>query len=385
MKSPEPIYLDYAAATPVDDRVLAAMRPFWQEQFYNPSANYMAGRQVADKLQEARRRVAAALGTKPSEIIFTAGGTEANNLAIDGVMQQYPQANLLVSAIEHEAVLQAAQRYNHKLIPVDQKGLVELPSLEALINDQTVLISVMHANNELGTIEPLPAIGRLVSQVRQRRQKAGNQLPLYLHSDASQTANFLAVKPSRLGVDLLTINGGKMYGPKQSGALFVHTGLRLQPQIRGGGQERGLRSGTENLANITGLSVALELAQASHKIESKRLADLQQRFEQELQKAIPSLLVNSHGPRLPNIVHITIPGTDNERLMMELDQKGIICAVGSACSASNDEPSHVLKAIGLTDEQAQSSLRFSMGRQTTWRQLLTTVKQLAGLVAQNQG
>ncbi|MEO8784969.1 MAG: cysteine desulfurase family protein [Candidatus Saccharimonadales bacterium] len=385
MKHQKAVYLDYAAATPVDDQVLKAMQPYWQERFYNPSANYMAGRLVADDLKLARRRVAAVLGSKPTEIIFTAGGTEADNLAIDGIMQQYPQASLLVSAVEHEAILQAAQRYDHKLIPVDKKAVVRLDELGQLIDDNTVLISVMHANNELGSIQPLPKVASLIKKVRQQRQKTGNKLPLYLHSDASQTPNYLAVKVSRLGVDLLTINGGKLYGPKQTGALFVRSGLRLLPVIRGGGQERGLRSGTENLAAIVGLVTALELAQEGQQAESKRLAQLQQLFEAELQKAVPRLVINSVGNRLPNIVHVTIPEADNEQLMMQLDEQGIICAVGSACSASKDEPSHVLQAIGLSSAQAQSSLRFSMGRSTTKEQLLRVVQVLAGLVTKNQG
>jgi cysteine desulfurase len=367
------IYLDYAAATPLDPTVEAVMQPYWQEKFYNPSANYLAGRAVAAEIAQARSSVARQLGAKPSEIIFTAGGTESDNLAIDGIMQAYPQANLLVSAVEHEAVLQAAAAYNHTRIPVSQSGMVDVDQLAERIDSKTVLISVMYANNEIGTIQPLRKVADVVKRIRAERSKAGNTLPLYLHTDASQAANYLDLHISRLGVDLMTLNGGKIYGPKQTGALFVAAGLVVLPQVRGGGQERGLRSGTENVAGIIGFSEALEMTQSMRTDEVKRLQILQQSFQERLQESIPNLEINGGKQKLPNIVHITIPGIDNERVMMQLDEQGIICAVGSACSASNEEPSHVLTAIGLSVAQAQSSLRFSLGRKTTAKDLEKTV------------
>jgi cysteine desulfurase len=374
------IYLDYAAATPLDEKVEAAMQPYWRQKFYNPSANYLSGRAVAADIARARAVVAQQLGAKPSEIIFTAGGTEADNLAINGIMQRYPEANLLVSAVEHEAILQVATNYNCQQIPVDAQGTVDLEALAKQIDDQTVLVSVMYANNEIGTIQPLRKIADLIKQVLADRQKDGNKLPLYFHTDASQAANYLDVHVSRLGVDLMTLNGGKMYGPKQTGALFVRAGLILQPQVQGGGQERGLRSGTENVAGIIGFAKALEVAQSTRTQEVARLNDLRDRFVLGLSSKIPAVVINGSKQRLPNLVHLTIPDTDNERVMMELDEQGIICAVGSACSASNDEPSHVLKAIGLSESSAQSSLRFSMGRQTSWNDLETTILALQKIV-----
>ena len=374
------IYLDYAAATPVDPRVQAAMQPFWDEQFYNPSALYMAGREVAQLLDQARADVALCLGARPSEIIFTAGGTEADNLAIHGVMQTYPQAKLLVSGVEHDAVLEVAQQYHADIIPVTKTGLVDLEALRQQLDDQVVLVSVMYANNELGTIQPLKQIAALIKQVRTARQKAGNDLPLYLHTDASQAGNYLDLHVSRLGVDLMTLNGGKIYGPKQTGGLFVKSGIVLQPQVRGGGQERGLRSGTENVAGSVGFATALRLAQADRQQEGRRLRALRDQFVDELCTVIPAIDVNGDKQSLPNIVHITIPGVDNERVMMQLDEKGILCAVGSACSASHDEPSHVLKAIGMSDAEARSSLRFSMGSGTTQKDLKTVVGILQQLV-----
>ncbi len=378
---PNMIYLDFAAATPLDPKVEAAMRPYWQTKFYNPSANYLAGQGVAKDIQVARASVAAILGTRPSEIIFTAGGTESDNLAINGVMQIYPKAKLLVSATEHEAVLQTAQAYKHQLIPVNQQGVVDLAKLADLIDDQTVLISVMYANNEIGTIQPLHQIAKLIKVVKQDRQKAGNKLPLFFHTDASQAANYLDLHVSRLGVDLMTLNGGKIYGPKQTGALFVKAGLVLLSQIKGGGQERGLRSGTENVPGIIGFAKALQIAQNQRDKEVKRLQALQKSFTEQLQKALPKAIINGGKQRLPNNVHITIPGIDNERVMMQLDEQGVVCAVGSACSASNEEPSHVLKAIGLTDTEAQSSLRFSLGRPTTAQDIKVSVQALQQILS----
>jgi cysteine desulfurase len=370
------IYLDYAAATPLDPVVEKAMQPYWQQNFYNPSATYLAGKKVAADIAQARAEVASVLGAKPSEVIFTAGGTESDNLAIHGVMQQYPTANLLISAVEHEAVLQAAAAYQHQLIPVKPSGGIELDKLTSMIDDQTVLISVMYANNEVGTIQPIKRLSQIVQRVRQARAKAGNNLPLYVHTDASQAVNYLDIHVSRLGVDLMTLNGGKIYGPKQTGALFVKTGLTLEPQIVGGGQERKLRSGTENVPGIIGFATALKLVQAERIKEAPRLKLLQEFFEKQLQSSLPAIIINGGKQRLPNNIHLTIPGADNERLMMELDEQGIICAVGSACSASSEEPSHVLKALGLSDAEAQSSLRFTMGRQTTQKDIATVVQAL---------
>lgn len=376
------IYLDYAAATPLDPSVEKAMSPYWRDKFFNPSANYLAGRAIGADIAKARAVVASLLGAKPSEIIFTAGGTEADNLAINGIMQSHPGSKLLISAVEHEAVLAAAKSYSHQVIPVTKQGLVDVKKLASMIDDQTVMVSIMYANNEIGSVQPLRQIADLIKQVLQQRQQQNNDLPLYFHTDASQAANYLDIHAHRLGVDLMTLNGGKIYGPKQTGALFVKAGLVLRPQIVGGGQERGLRSGTENVPGIIGFAKALAVTQDLRAAELKRLQKLQNDFIKELQKAIPRVVINGGKARLPNNVHITIPGIDNERVMMQLDERGIVCAVGSACSASDEEPSHVLKAIGLSDADAQSSLRFSMGRSTTANDIVQTVSALQQLVGQ---
>lgn len=359
------LYLDHAAATPMDERVFAAMRPYFTKIFYNPSATYLPAKHVAQNLQTARATVAHWLGARPTEIIFTAGGTEANNLAIRGVMQRYPEANVLVGAIEHESVLAPARQFACKEVAVDKQGSVNLADLRAKIDAQTVLISVMYANNEVGTVQPIREIAQLIKTVRDERQKQGNALPLYLHTDACQAVNYLDLHAARLGVDLMTLNGGKIYGPKQSGALFVRSDVDLVPQILGGGQERGLRSGTENVAAAIGFATALDIAQTMRTQETKRLAELQQYFYEQLTAKLPHVVINgSRKKRLPNNVHITLPGTDNERVLVELDEAGILAAAGSACSASNEEPSHVLRAMGMSDKDAQSSLRLTMGRST---------------------
>lgn len=376
------IYLDYAAATPMDPAVLAAMQPYFTERFFNPSATYWPAVQVRKDLDAARVRVAHWIGARPNEITFTAGGTEANNLAIHGVMRQYPEANLVVSAIEHESVLKTAHSYNCQETPVNKDGVVQLDALKELINDQTVLVSIMYANNEVGTVQPIRQVALLCDEIRRERRKAGNQLPLYVHTDAAQAAAYLDLHAARLGVDLMTLNGGKIYGPKQTGVLFVSSQVRLQPQILGGGQERGVRSGTENVAGSVGFAKALDLVQERRHEEAKRLQGLQQLFMSQLEEQLPGAIINgSRKLRLPNNIHITLPGIDNERILIQLDEAGILCAAGSACSASNEEPSHVLRAMGLSDEEARASLRFSMGRQTDEAAIAKTLKTLRDLVA----
>jgi cysteine desulfurase len=374
-------YFDYAAATPLDHEVLQAMQPFFADQFYNPSANYGPARQTADSLLAARGIVAHWLGSRPSEVIFTAGGTEANNLAIHGIMRAFPEANVVVSAIEHDAVLHPAEQYDRHIAAVDAQGLIDLDDLKRQIDDQTVLVSVMYANNEIGTIQPIREIARIIAEIRGQRRKAGNKLPIYLHTDACQAANYLDLHVARLGVDLMTLNGGKIYGPKQSGVLYIKAGLELRSLVQGGGQEHGLRSGTENVAACIGFAKALELAQTMRHDEVYRLHQLQDAFVTALSAALPQVIINgSLKKRLPNNVHISIPGHDNERMLVQLEAKGILAAAGSACSASSDEPSHVLRAIGLKDEEAQSSLRFTMGRQTTQDMVQQAVKVLTELI-----
>lgn len=379
--SDQTIYLDYAAATPLDSKVLEAMRPYFSDKFYNPSATYNAARRVSKDLDAARAKVAYWLGAKSSEVIFTAGGSEANNLAIHGIMRQFPDANIVVSSIEHESVLAAAQRYDCREVAVKADGTIDLIDLEKKIDNQTVLVSVMYANNEIGTIQPLREVSEIISKQRAGRYTLHPKpLPLFFHSDACQAANYLDLNVSRLGVDLFTLNGGKIYGPKQSGALFIKGGIILQSLIDGGSQERGLRSGTENVAGAIGFSTALDIAQNMRHAEAERLKQIQQAFLKQVNQVLPMAVINgSLKRRLPNNVHLTLPGKDNERILIQLDEAGVQAAAGSACSASSEEPSHVLKAIGLTDKDAQASIRFTLGRGSTLAMISKTVKLLSQL------
>ncbi len=375
------IYLDHAAATPVDQRVLSCMEPFWSEQFYNPSALYLSSRAVKQAVDAARAKVASVLGAKPGEVIFTSGGTEGDNLAVQGVMSSFPGSKLVVSAIEHDAVLEPAGRYDVIHAPVTERGVVEPAIVKALVDDQTVLVSVMYANNEVGTIQPVADIAALVAEIRADRRQRGVVLPLYLHADACQAAGYLGLQVSRLGVDLMTLNGGKIYGPKGSGALYVRTGVQLNPVNLGGGQEGGLRSGTENVPGIVGFAEALAIAQADRRNEAHRLNELQNSFFDQIIRNHPEVVINgSRKHRLPNNLHVTFPGQDNERLLMQLDEAGIMAAAGSACSASNDNASHVLLAMGISETDARSSLRLTMGRSTTKEDLDTVLEVLKKII-----
>lgn len=375
------LYFDYAAATPLSPPVLAAMKPFFTEQFYNPSAQYLLAQDVKKAIEAARDSVALVLGARADEIIFTAGGTEANNLAIHGIMRRYPGSNCIVSSIEHESVLEPAKHYDCKVASVKPDGRLDIEGLKEQINDKTVLISVMYANNEIGTVQPIAEISKIVKTVRLERAKKGNKLPLYFHTDACQAPNYLHVLTSTLGVDMLTLNAGKIYGPKQCGALFLRTGIRLKPIVDGGGQERGLRSGTENVANIVGFAAALKETHSLRDKEAQRQAEMQREAFSFVTKNKQCQINGSTKYRLPNNIHLSITGTDNERLMMSLDEAGYMVATGSACSASNDEPSHVLKSIGLDDKTIRSSLRITMGRGTTKAELFSLLNVLESLLS----
>lgn len=365
-------YFDYAAATPILPDVLIAMQPFLTDKFYNPSALYLKARENRLALESARQTLAGSIGAKPVEIIFTAGGTEANNLAIRGFMDSNPGTNLIVSPIEHESVLQPAGLYDYKILPVDSKGVVRLDKLSSIIDDQTSLISVMYANNEIGSLQPISQIAHTVKEINADRQKRKVALRLRLHSDACQAMNYLDMQTARLGMDMTTLNSGKIYGPKQTGALFVKAGLRLKPLILGGGQEWSMRSGTQNLANIIGFAKAVEIIRSNWRDEQLRLSQIRDEFFRYIKNNCPKAEIK--GPigskRLANNISLTMPGQDNERLLMILDENGFEVATGSACSASNDEPSHVLKAIGLNKNQVFGTLRISLGRFTTKKSVL---------------
>ncbi len=359
------IYLDYAAATPVDPRVFKAMQPYFSDIFYNPSAMYQGALRSKKDLENARHDIAQLLGAKPPEIIFTAGGTESANLAVTGIMEQYPAGEIIISAIEHDAVLKPAEAYNLKLAPVDSKGLLVIEELEKLISDNTVLISVMLANNEVGTLQPVKEITELVQKVISARKSAKNKMPLFVHTDACQAPLYLDINTARLGVDLMTLNGGKMHGPKQSGVLYKKSNVVLKPLISGGGQEWGIRSGTENVAFAVGFAKALELSARGRSDRAQKITVLRDYFIDRLKEEFEAELSGSKTHRLANNIHVVFPGTDNERVLFALDDMGVDAAAGSACSASDDTPSHVLLAMGYEIADAQSSIRFSLGKSTS--------------------
>lgn len=358
------------------------MEPYQKGYYQNPSAIYLAGRKTRQKLEESRAKVSKILGAKPAEIIFTSGASEANNLAIQGVIKAHPRAKVLISPLEHDSVYAPAQQFNHEVLEVSSAGIVDVNQVAVKITDDVALISLMMISNELGTIQPIRNIAQAITKARVDRQKRGVKLPLLLHTDAAQAGNYFDLHVSRLGVDLMTINGGKLHGPKQSGVLYAKAGTRLAPLILGGGQEFGIRAGTESLPAAAGFAEALSLAQEGRKEELQRVGALAHFFATRLQKALPSSVVNgSLKHTTPHILSVTFPGADNERLLMGLDEAGIQVGMGSACSASSDKPSRALAAIGLSDKDIRSTLRFSFGHTTTQKDLSATVHRLADLTS----
>lgn len=380
------IYLDHAAATPLDPRVLEAMRPYLEEQSANPSSLYAAARATRRAVEEARHAISAILGAKPTEIVFTSGGTESNNLAIQGVLRAHPGAHWVTTAIEHDAVLACIKPMEHAghaatVVPVKPSGIVDPALIKAAVTDDTVLISVMTANNEIGTIQPIADVAKLAAAIRADRTGRGIALPLYLHTDACQAAGYLDLHVARLKLDLLSLNGSKLYGPKGTGLLYVRQGTQLEPLMYGGGQERTRRSGTENVPGIVGLAKALELATTSREAESRRLAALRDDLTSRLLAAIPGAMLNGDPRRrLPGNLNLTIPGAEGEALVLYLDNAGVMASTGSACSTGNLDPSHVLLAIGRTPAEANASLRLTLGRSTSQAAINHVIKVLPGII-----
>lgn len=355
------IYLDHAAATPLDERVFRVMEPYFAEKFFNPSASYMAARDVRRDLEDARHRLAVAIGAKRDEIILTAGATESVNLAIHGLLGSGGHA--VIGATEHQAVTRAVTPYSHSVASADPKGIITPEAVITAITDDTVLVSVTAADSELGTVQPLQKIAAALEAIRADRRKRGIKTPLYFHSDASQVAGVLDLHVARLGIDMLTLNAAKCYGPKQVGLLWLRSNIQLEPLVRGGGQERGLRAGTEYVAGAVGFAEALEIAQAERHEEGKRLAELRNKLEKGLLAQLPTLVVNGHAKRrLPGHLHVSLDSLDAERVVFRLDEEGIMAATGAACAANKNTRSSVLEAIGLDDSLSDGSLRFTLGK-----------------------
>lgn len=356
-------YLDYAAATPLDPEVLEAMGPYLTRRFYNPSAPYELARGVRDDVERARSTVARLIGARPDNLVFTAGATEANNLAFAAV-----EGHVVVDAIEHESVLACAGTHARRTVRVGRDGLVDPSAVARAIRPDTELVSIELANGEIGCVQPVREISRAVADERARRLEAGERTPIYLHTDASQAAGCLSVNVSSLGVDLLTLSAAKIYGPKQVGALWAADDVRLRPLVYGGGQEGGVRSGTENVAGVVGLARAMELACERRPREARRLAALRERLRAGLLERLPWTVVS--GPRnakrrLPGLLHVAFAGIEARRLVIALEREGVSVGTGSACAASRMRVSHVLEAIGMPRPLAEGSLRLTLGLPTT--------------------
>ncbi|MBU0546132.1 cysteine desulfurase, partial [Patescibacteria group bacterium] len=382
------IYFDHAAATYMDPAVLKVMLPFFGKNYGNPSALYRKGREANGVLNDARRSIAKNLHALPENIYFTSGGTESDNLAIYGIARAYAQngKHIVSIGIEHHAVLHPLedlkkQGWEITYVKIDERGIVKAKDVINAIRPDTVLVTIMYANNEIGTIEPIAEIGREILRYR----KQNNSHYPYFHTDACQAAGYLDLDVEKLHVDLLTINGSKIYGPKGMGLLYVRRAVKLNPILLGGSQEKKMRAGTENVPGIVGLAKALEIAQSKKSEETKRMRSLAEYLWKRIHADIPEVKLN--GPeigevRLPNNLNITFFNVEGEATLLYLDEYGIMASTGSACTADSLDPSHVLTAIGLPYEFAHGSLRFSLGRVNNKADIDYMMKYLPAIVGQ---
>ena len=376
------IYLDHAAATPVSRKVLKAMEPYFTQDFFNPSAAYLPAKKVAAEYEAAKNTIAHAIGAKGTDIVITGGATEANNLAFTVAAQRnHGKGEVLYLETEHDSVRAVAQQYNGTAVKVLPSGLINLEDLKAKITDNTTLISVSLANNELGTIQPLAEIGSLVREIRIDRLKRGIKIPIYLHSDASQALNLLDINVARLGVDMLTLNAAKIYGPKGVGALYVAHDVKLSPLTMGGGQEKGLRAGTENVPGVIGFAIAIKEAKEHLNGNRKKYKKFKQILLSELQGY--ELINKKH--TLDNFVVLCYNCVDAERLIYLLEEKEIYVATGAACAASKGQKSHVLTAIGLSDTEIAGSLRLTLGETNTEEQIHEAAQIINEVVTAERG
>lgn len=371
------VYLDYAATTPADPEVIAAMEPYFFEKFGNASSLHAYGQEAKKALEESREKLAEFINARPEEIIFTSGGTESDNTAIFGLAYAMEKKgnHIITSAIEHHAISEPAKFLEKKgfkitYLGVDKDGLVSPDELKKAITDKTILISIMHANNEIGTIQPISQLARIA------KEKG-----IYFHTDTVQTVGHIPVDVEQLNVDLLSLSAHKFYGPKGVGALYIRKGTRLETFMRGGDQERGRRASTHNVSGIVGLAKAVQLCRENMESEAKFQISLRDRLIKEIPARIPEVRLNGHPQlRLPNNVNFSIKYIEGESILLSLDMLGIACSTGSACTSSSLEPSHVLLAIGLDHATAHGSLRITMGRWTTEADIDYLLEKLPGVV-----
>jgi cysteine desulfurase len=371
------IYLDHNATTPLHPQAFEAMVPYLRERWGNPSSPYRFGTEARVAVERARTRIAECVGCKPAELVFCSSGTESDNLALRGVAQALKSKgnHIVTTGIEHPAVLntcKALEREGYRItyLPVNRDGVVEIEALAASLGAQTILVTVMHANNETGVVQPVEEIAAIT-------RKRG----IVFHTDAVQSAGKLPQRLGELGADLITFSGHKLYGPKGVAALYVRDGTPLAPVTTGGAHEHGLRAGTENVAGIVGFAEAVTLAFESSETEGQRLRALRDRLEREVSSAIRRVKLNgARAPRVPNTSNMSFQGVDGESIVLGLDVRGICVSTGSACSTGDPEPSHVLLAIGLSPREAQGSIRLSMGRETREEDIGLTVQTLVETV-----
>ncbi len=387
-KKAKNIYFDNASTTVIDQKVLQVMKPLYQSSYANPSSLHKEGKRAQAVLENSRKEIAKYLGALPGNIFFTSGGTESDNLAIYGLTKACIQAgkkHIITTAIEHDAVLKSLadleKNHGYKITYVkpDKNGLINAQEIIQGITSETVLISICYANNEIGSIAPIAEIGRKILQYR----KNNNTPYPYFHTDACQATNYLDLDVEKLHVDLMTVSASKIYGPKGIGLLYVRRGVIIEPIILGGGQENGLRSGTENVAAAAGFAKALSLVRRVKEKETKHTQELANYLWQKIKKVVPEVSLN--GPeigssRLSNNLNISFKGLENEALLLYLSERGVMCSAGSACSSRTLETSHVLKALDKSDEEARSAVRFSFGRYNTKKEIDYLMKFLPDLV-----
>ncbi|MDO8463001.1 MAG: cysteine desulfurase family protein [bacterium] len=388
MHTKRSIYLDHAATTPTDPRVVASMAPYFTEEYGNPSSLYTTGRRAKQALDDARARISRVFACTPEELIFTASGTESDNMAVLGIARAHATRgkHLITTAIEHHAVLSAVahlakrEGFDTTILPVDAYGMVTPEQVASALREDTTLVSIMLANNEIGTIEPIAKIAHAIRQWKEQHGRTRADAPFF-HTDACQASGFLDLDVQKLGVDLMTVNGSKCYGPKGIGVLYKRRGVRIEPLVFGGGQEQRMRSGTENVPGAIGLATALEIATGDREAESTRLTTLRDWFISEVQQRVPKVVLNGHPTdRLPNNVNVSILDIEGEAALLYLDAKGIAAATGSACDSQTLDPSHVILAIGRPYEYAHASIRFTFGRATTREELAEVLDELPAIV-----
>ncbi len=391
------IYLDYAATTPTDKKVLATMMPYFNEKYGNASSLHTLGQEASLAVEEARKKIADFLGAKAQEIIFTGGATESNNLTIKGIVQAYYGSkikdskklpHIITTAFEHHCILNAVKNLEKKglieatFIKPEKDGLIAVEKIKKALQKNTILVSVMYVNNEIGTVQPIAKIGQLIKKHNQALAK--NQSEILFHTDATQAINYFDCRVNKLGVDLLSLSAHKIYGPKGVGALYIRQGISIETIQDGGGQENGMRSGTTNSPGIIGMGIAIkEIARRKREIENKKMITLRNHLIRRVLKEIPKVRLNgSQIKRSPNNANFSFLNVEGESLIMLLSEQGVMGSTGSACSSASLAPSHVLLSLGYQPEETHGSLRLTLGKQTTKKDIDKAVNKLKKIITQ---